>query len=53
MEENVANFIYLGNTRLCFSLCMNVKKCLNLCEMNHTELYGPATWKCQQCIRGR
>lgn len=44
MEENAADFIYLANTGLCFSLCMNVTKCPNLCEMSHTEL---ATWKFQ------
>ena len=30
---------------------MNVTKCPELCEINHTELHGPATWKCQQFIR--
>lgn len=48
MEENAADFIYLANTGLCFSLCINVTKCPNLCEMSHTEL---ATWKFQQCIK--
>ena len=30
---------------------MNVTKCPELCEINHTELHGPAIWKCQQCIK--
>lgn len=53
MKENVACFIYLGNTGLGVSLCMNVTKCPDLCEINRTELYGPTTQKCQQCHRGR
>lgn len=32
MGKNAANFIYLGNTGLCFSLCLNVTKCPNLCD---------------------
>ena len=45
------NFISLGNTGICISPCMNVTKCPELCEINHTELHSPAIWKCQQCIR--
>lgn len=50
MEENTANFKYLGNRGLCFSLCMNVTKYPNLCEMSHTELYGLATWNANSVL---
>lgn len=53
MDENAANFIYLTNAGLCFSLHMNLTKCPNLYEMSHTELEGLRTWKCQLWIKGR